>query len=355
MDKLIIARPKPNNVNHKIIRTCNHSQWQDGPSWTLSQHHQHLNLPDVVDSAIKKPEKVMSENLPVSELDDVEAWNKIKNVLAGTYVCANSVSDEIRCGNGISDDWRTLGDFYARNDDVDSLFFLKEKFSCLNFSDEHSIEHRIVAIELLAGQLRNFGEQVCENDVIAKIIYTLPSGLRSFVTVWNCLPDEVKSLSLLKHHLLVDESFLNDGYSLESLLCVPLMIVEEVQLKSTPRPYRHGHRGGYSGQHRSESRPHQRPRCEYCFKMGHTISTCRNYRPDGEGNQHHQRVTCDYCNAVGHDESTCRHRIRAEKYKNHHQYPLSEHHRNGSRFITASSHLENKHLSHHKPVFYTYR
>ncbi len=77
----------------------------------------------------------------------------------------------------------------------------------LPFSLEHDVMTHISTIEQLASQLNDLKEPISESQLITKILVTLPSSFRYFLSVWDNVPSDQKTIQLLTQRLLKEENF----------------------------------------------------------------------------------------------------------------------------------------------------
>ena len=147
----------------------------------------------------------------------IAAWNR-KDILASGFLYA-TVNEEMRdtlinCETA-SGMWKGLSDQYMQNA-TDNKHLLKQQFFQLKFSPGHEVMQHVTAIEAIAKQLKDLGEPVPEIDIVNKIICTLPPSFRNFLSVWDSLQEDEKTVSLLRTRLLKEERTnkrLNNGKS----------------------------------------------------------------------------------------------------------------------------------------------
>lgn len=226
----------------------------------------------------------MEDNV-VTNQAEIKAW-EVKDIMASNFIYA-TVSDELKhslinCETA-HQMWERLSVQYLQNAS-DNKHLLKQQFFQLQFDVSHDVMHHITSIEALAMQLKDLGDPIPEADIVNKVLCTLPPNFRNFITVWDSISDEEKTVSLLTTRLLKEERT-NKRYD------------EHQPVTATEAFASIGH-------HSSRGQPQ---------------STRGNFRGGrgmhhGRGGPKRPRPVCDYCNIAGHTIHVCRHRIRDEKY-----------------------------------------
>jgi len=142
----------------------------------------------------------------------------------------------------------------------------------LPFSLEHDVMTHISTIEQLASQLNDLKEPISESQLITKILVTLPSSFRYFLSVWDNVPSDQKTIQLLTQRLLKEENFSKLYLDIKS------NSTDDQAFSSRPqrsfRGQRERGRGGFGV--RRGGHPYQTNRkCHHCGGTNHFIATCR--------------------------------------------------------------------------------
>ncbi len=69
---------------------------------------------------------------------------------------------------------------------------------------EHIMNH-VTALESMAAQLNDLGVGITENDIMTKIVCSLPSRFDNLVSSWDGMPENDKTLSTLRARLVAEE------------------------------------------------------------------------------------------------------------------------------------------------------
>lgn len=142
----------------------------------------------------------------------------------------------------------------------------------------------ITAIESLEKQLKDLGEPVPEIDIVNKIICTLPPSFRNFLSVWDSLREDEKTVSLLTTRLLKEERTnkrFNNGRSDPADEAFFSLNTQSRSYRQRPQYHRGNHRGhrghrGFRGGWRGPpDAKRRRLECHYCNEEGNFIATCR--------------------------------------------------------------------------------
>ena len=86
-------------------------------------------------------------------------------------------------------------------------YHLLQSFFDYKYQKSHNVMDHITAIETLAAQLADIGFPRSEQDVITKIICTLPPSLRPVRSAWKNVDPSKRTLQLLTTRLLEEESY----------------------------------------------------------------------------------------------------------------------------------------------------
>ena len=150
----------------------------------------------------------------------------------------------------------------------------------------------IQGIEKLATQLKNLGIPATTDQIMTKIVGTLPSSFRHFSSVWESVPRDERTITHLTSRLLIEEET-NRRYGIneadpEDLTSFSYPATHNARAGHyqarggrTRRGFRGGQRGDRQGG-RPNNRSHddmpskrQKMYCEYCTRENHYVDTCR--------------------------------------------------------------------------------
>ena len=84
--------------------------------------------------------------------------------------------------------WVKLAAQYLQNASA-STHVLQARFFHYQFLKGHSMTSHITVIEGLAQQLEYLGSPTSQSQIMTKIVSTLPTAFRNFMTVWDNLPE----------------------------------------------------------------------------------------------------------------------------------------------------------------------
>jgi hypothetical protein len=91
-------------------------------------------------------------------------------------------------------------------DAAENQHVLQHRFYEYQYQPDHDIISHITEIETLASRLSDVGAAMTDIQFITKIICTLPPSYRNFESVWDSVPVNERTISLLTSRLLKEES-----------------------------------------------------------------------------------------------------------------------------------------------------
>ena len=89
---------------------------------------------------------------------------------------------------------------------AENKHILLRKFFEYRYPNNLDVMSHITAIETIANQLKDVGSPIDDQQLITKIICTLPPSFQHFVAAWDNVPDDRKTVSLLTSRLLRAEN-----------------------------------------------------------------------------------------------------------------------------------------------------
>lgn len=167
------------------------------------------DLVDVVLGTQVKPTPTMSTASPptVTYNAEITLWMKKDNSASCCIVATieeNFQRSLINCKSS-KEMWDRLAAQYEQAAS-ENKYFLQQRFYNYSFQQGHDVMSYITEIETLANQLGDLGEIQSENQIITKVLCTLPPSFRSVVSAWENVEEAKKKLPLLTTRLLKEES-----------------------------------------------------------------------------------------------------------------------------------------------------
>ncbi len=154
---------------------------------------------------------------------------------------------------------------------AESILLIQQQFFDYKYIEGNSILQHISAIESLASKLRDFGKLVDE-QIIAKILTTLPPSYRHFISAWDSVPPAERTLTSLTNRLLKEETLNNlHGDVTETNVAFFARQSTSSQRNSVTHDCITPKKGKWSNYV-----------CEYCKKIGHSDKVCRKNKRDEE-------------------------------------------------------------------------
>lgn len=221
--------------------------------------------------------------------------------------------------------WRRIQTEYAEAA-AESEHLLWGKFYGLKFQSDQNVMGFVAGIEQIVAQLRDIGAKVEDAQIIAKILVSLPPSFRFFISAWDSVHQEERTLSLLTKRLVKEEktnrlysggnmdpadaAFFANGvvkpYNADPSLHQSATTVEYMY-SATPAQQFFPSRGGYHGSRGTRGRGGS------SFRGGrqqqsHGSRGGSNPQPYHRGGRSYQQshIVCHFCELPGHVKSKCR-------------------------------------------------
>lgn len=161
---------------------------------------------------------------------------------------------------------------------------LQHRFYEYQYQPSHDIMSHITEIETLASRLSDVGAAMTDIQIMTKIICTLPPSYRNFATVWDSIPVDERTISLLTSRMLREE-FNALRWSRGQQDAAETTVFLQSYPAHTGSPSSNNSRGSRRGQGRGDrgrgahrynsSRYRPYVKCTYCAKDWHTHEECR--------------------------------------------------------------------------------
>jgi hypothetical protein len=88
----------------------------------------------------------------------------------------------------------------------ESMFMLIQQFVDYKFCKRDSIATHVAKIEMMAQNLEDIGQPMSENQIISKMITSLPSEYRHVLTAWKSMPADQKTRKTLILRVFEEDS-----------------------------------------------------------------------------------------------------------------------------------------------------
>ena len=143
----------------------------------------------------------------VTNAVNIAAWHT-KDILSRGYLIATIEAQQqrslINCTTA-NQMWVRLSAQYLRNA-VENRHVLQARFFEYRYKPDHDIMSHVTEVETMATELADVGAPVDAISIMTKIICTLPPSYRSFITAWDSVPFDERTMALLTSRLLKEES-----------------------------------------------------------------------------------------------------------------------------------------------------
>lgn len=142
--------------------------------------------------------QIVNANDNVTNQNEIDAW-KTRDVLARTYLFSTieRVQQSILYGCNIANDmWTRLYTQHLQNS-AKHRHLLMQQFFENKYQPDNIIMAHIAAIKLMVTRLNNLHDPVTYNQVMTKILVTLPPSYRHFLSVWDNVSVNEKNINFL--------------------------------------------------------------------------------------------------------------------------------------------------------------
>ena len=195
---------------------------------------------------------------------DKEAWKKKDNL--AKWIITTSVDQEhlamiINCKTS-AEMWERLVCIHEQVS-AESSFMMIQQFVDYKFNKGDSIAVHIAKIETMAQNLEDIGQKMSEEQIISKMITSLPSDYRHVLTAWKSMPPNQKTRKTLIMRVFEEETMNKLIKDRE---------IEETDSALLVRSRRDDHRSSEGESKFNNERIKElkrKSRCHRCGEMGH--------------------------------------------------------------------------------------
>ena len=143
----------------------------------------------------------------LEDAEDKEAWKKKDNLakwIITTSVDMEHLSMIINCKTS-AEMWERLVCIHEKVS-AESMFMLIQQFVDCKYNKEDNIASNVAKIEMMAQNLEDIGQKMSEEQIISKLITSLPSEYRHVLTAWKSMPAEHKTRKTLIMSVFEEEA-----------------------------------------------------------------------------------------------------------------------------------------------------
>ena len=191
--------------------------------------------------------------------------------------------------------WTVLSTSQVENATDDNQYDLQARFFQYTFQPGSTIKSHIAEITNLAYLLNEVKMPVNEQQILTKIVCTLPAAYRFFVSGWRHVPKTDRTIAILTSRLLQEEQELKKHLPESDV--------------TKPKSAEASGEAAFFAQPSSSSQPFGRGRGNQHKKRGASPSLKGSYT---SGRQHHSRK-CTYCGRANHYTDQCRIKERHDR------------------------------------------
>ena len=192
--------------------------------------------------------------------------------------------------------WTRLTQQYEQNA-AENIFVLIDRYYQYEYTEGDNMMTHISKIEGMVAQLSDLGSPIDDNQVVSKMLMTLPLQFKNFKEGWGLLPNTEKTKVNLIKKLLLSESMQAHRVTNKEKDIALLTRINTRENTFTDS-------AGSSGM-----------KCSFCGLNNHVRADCRKLkRKNSMDSKSHKksRVKCSYCHYQNHTVEDCRIRLRHE-------------------------------------------
>ena len=163
--------------------------------------------------------------------------------------------------------WNRLKSLFELTSKENSHMLL-ESFMSYKYESGHDVMRHISKIEALARQLNEIGSPISEGLIFTKILMTLPSSYRSFLSAWNNCDESKKTLKMLEVRLLAEEN-------MDKMASLNVKSQDDAALWAANRKSKWQPTTDTKGHHndtKGGGSDARKPQCAFCTKLNHISS-----------------------------------------------------------------------------------
>lgn len=153
------------------------------------------------------PGDTTNETTHAAYTKNLATWNKadaIAQKIIVTTVGEQPTLHIINCTTA-AEMWQKLTSIYEQKSEA-SIHMLQQNWYNATKKSSDNIATHIAKLEDIAHRLKLMGETIADSIIITKILMTLPTGYRHFVSAWESTPAGERTLENLKARLITEES-----------------------------------------------------------------------------------------------------------------------------------------------------
>ncbi|UYV82085.1 K02A2.6-like [Cordylochernes scorpioides] len=240
------------------------------------------DLLSIIDGSEVKPE--IEDIAKFSEWKKKDAKSKM---LITTALEFKYIQQIVNCQTS-AEMWKKLSTIYELKSETNK-YLLQQRFFEYKMNPNANIASHISKVETQAQQMKDLGEPISDVALITKIICSLPDKYKNFITAWDSVSSEEKTLENLTARLLKEESLQDHwDYSGNFKPDNALMTFSKFNRNSTASNKQQQHQQSIKDK---KNKTH----CGYCKKKGHWWKECYKRKEEQKGQQPSSSVRDDSC------------------------------------------------------------
>ena len=151
--------------------------------------------------------RIVDGSETLEDAEDKEAWKRNDNIakwIITTFVDIEHLSMIVNCKT-TAEMWEMLVSIHKQVS-AESVFMMIQQFVDYKYAKEDNIATHVAKIEMMAQNLEDIGQPMSENQIISKLITSLPSEYRHVLTAWKSMPAYQKTRKTLILRVFEEEA-----------------------------------------------------------------------------------------------------------------------------------------------------
>ncbi len=245
----------------------------------------------------------------VTNKEAIKTWKQQDCQARGYLLSTTEVTQHkllLACRNA-HEMWEALSAQHI-NHAANNQYDLQARFYDYRHQPSKDMKYHIAEIKNLAHLVADVGLPLTEQQIVTKIVCTLPQTFQSFISSWRHLPKDGKTLAVLTTSLLQEERSLAKWKNQDNVSGdVPTQEAALAVQPPTP-PFSSNNYKDTSNRRRGRGASHN-------LRGSYTQTRQNQSQRRWNGERSPEQIVCGYCHKPNHTEEECRTKQRHERVK----------------------------------------
>ena len=172
--------------------------------------------------------------------------------------------------------WDKLHAIYEGKNDT-NMHLLQQKWFSLAYDSKDDIAMHISKVEDLCFKLRAIGENISDNMLMTKMLMTVPSSYKHFITAWESTNQTERTVENLMSRLMIEEKRLSKKDDFQETALAANSVKKDSFRRESKNSKNSGYKANASKNCGFENDSDKS--CWHCGKPGHKKQDCWHYKP----------------------------------------------------------------------------